>query len=69
MEQAKMDELHTILEAELLQAYNERDIDAFMECWSDDCQYYSFPDQLLARGKAAKRRFASATSRGSRKEL
>jgi hypothetical protein len=52
-----MDDLQTTFEAEppvkmQLQAYNDRDIDAFMEWWSDDCQYYSFPNQLLARGKA-----------------
>ena len=35
-----------------LAAYNARDIDAFMQCWADDCHYYEFPDRLLARGKA-----------------
>ena len=33
-----------------LDAYNARDIDAFMQCWADDCLYYAFPDELLARG-------------------
>lgn len=36
-----------------LDAYNARDIDAFMQYWSDDCQYYAFPDQQLASGSAA----------------
>ncbi|MFD1745979.1 nuclear transport factor 2 family protein [Rhizobium helianthi] len=35
-----------------LEAYNRRDIDAFMQWWADDCLYYAFPDQLLASGKA-----------------
>ena len=36
-----------------LDAYNARDIVAFMRFWADDCQYYAFPDQLLAAGAAA----------------
>jgi putative hydrolase of HD superfamily len=36
-----------------LEAYNERDIDAFMRWWADDCQYYAFPSTLLADGAAA----------------
>lgn len=35
-----------------LEAYNARDIDAFMRWWADDCQYYMFPDQRVA-GNAA----------------
>ncbi|WP_418136607.1 nuclear transport factor 2 family protein [Agrobacterium sp. El2ro-1b] len=35
-----------------LEAYNARDIDAFMAWWADDCQYYAFPATLLA-GNAA----------------
>ena len=35
-----------------LDAYNARDIEAFMACWSDDAQYFAFPDQLLASGAA-----------------
>ena len=31
-----------------LEAYNARDIDAFMQCWADDCQYYEFPSRLPA---------------------
>jgi hypothetical protein len=35
-----------------LDAYNARDIDAFMEWWSDECEYYEFPMRLLASGAA-----------------
>ncbi|CAB3877933.1 hypothetical protein LMG1864_03124 [Achromobacter ruhlandii] len=35
-----------------LDAYNARDIDAFMAAWADDCLYYAFPDTLLASGSA-----------------
>ena len=35
-----------------LEAYNAHDIDAFMEWWADDCQYYEFPPRLLASGAA-----------------
>ncbi len=35
-----------------LHAYNARDIDAFMQWWADDCEYYEFPSNLLARGAA-----------------
>ena len=33
-----------------LDAYNARDIDAFMQWWADDCQYYEFPSCLLPSG-------------------
>jgi hypothetical protein len=33
-----------------LEAYNARDIDAFMPHWADDCEYYEFPSRLVARG-------------------
>ncbi|AYG57779.1 nuclear transport factor 2 family protein [Rhizobium jaguaris] len=33
-----------------LDAYNARDIDTFMQWWSDDCEYYQFPSTLLAKG-------------------
>lgn len=35
-----------------LEAYNARDIDAFMPWWADDCQYYAFPSTLLAGNTA-----------------
>lgn len=36
-----------------LQAYNARDIDAFMQWWAPECEYYAFPSTLLARGTDA----------------
>ncbi|WOI12158.1 nuclear transport factor 2 family protein [Thalassospira lucentensis] len=36
--------------AKQLDTYNAHDIDAFMQWWADDCQYYAFPDELLANG-------------------
>ena len=36
--------------ARQLDAYTARDLDAFMLWWADDCQYYAFPDTLLANG-------------------
>lgn len=35
-----------------LEAYNARDIEAFMVWWAEDCQYYAFPSTLLASGAA-----------------
>ncbi|HEJ9094702.1 nuclear transport factor 2 family protein [Serratia odorifera] len=35
-----------------LDAYNARDIEAFMACWAEDALYYQHPDTLLASGKA-----------------
>jgi hypothetical protein len=35
-----------------LEAYNARDIDAFMSCWADDAQVFAFPADLLANGAA-----------------
>jgi hypothetical protein len=39
--------------ARQLDAYNDRDIGAFMAWWADDCQYYAFPNDLLASGAEA----------------
>lgn len=36
-----------------LNAYNARDIDAFMACWAADAKIYAHPDTLLADGAAA----------------
>jgi hypothetical protein len=36
-----------------LEAYNARDIDAFMLWWADHCEYYAFPSTSLASGVAA----------------
>lgn len=42
--------------AELIQrqldAYNARDIEAFMTCWSPDAELFEHPSKLLARGAA-----------------
>jgi ketosteroid isomerase-like protein len=35
-----------------LDAYNSRDIDAFMAMWADDAQYFEHPSKLLASGAA-----------------
>lgn len=39
--------------ARQLDAYNARDIEAFMRCWADDAQYFQHPSTLLASGAAA----------------
>ena len=36
-----------------LDAYNARNIDAFMACWAPDAKIYAHPDTLLADGAAA----------------
>lgn len=36
-----------------LDAYNAKDIEAFMRCWSEDAQFFAHPDTLLADGAAA----------------
>ncbi|MBB3021623.1 hypothetical protein FHR70_004725 [Microvirga lupini] len=33
-----------------LNAYNAKNIDAFMACWGEDAQYFAFPSNLLAEG-------------------
>ena len=38
--------------ARQLDAYNARDIDAFMAVWCEDAEYFEHPDRLLARGAA-----------------
>ncbi len=38
-----------------LDAYNARDIEAFMRFWAEDCRCYAFPDELIAEGAAALR--------------
>ena len=38
-----------------LDAYNARDIDAFMRTYADDAEIFEHPDKLLARGAAALR--------------
>ena len=38
-----------------LNAYNARDIDAFLTTYSDDVEVYDFPDRLRFKGKPAMR--------------
>lgn len=38
--------------ARQLDAYNARDIDAFMAAWHDDAEIFAHPGELLARGTA-----------------
>jgi len=33
-----------------LDAYNAKDIEAFMSCWAEDAQFFAFPSDLLAEG-------------------
>ena len=33
-----------------LDAYNAKDIEAFMNCWAEDAQFFAFPSDLLAEG-------------------
>ncbi len=35
-----------------LDAYNARDIDAFMACWHPEAEFIAHPDTILARGHA-----------------
>ena len=36
-----------------LDAYNAKDIEAFMEAWTDDAEIFEHPSTLLARGRDA----------------
>lgn len=38
-----------------LQAYNDKNIDLFMACYSEDVQIYDFPHTLTMEGQAAMR--------------
>jgi hypothetical protein len=33
-----------------LEAYNAKDIEAFMSFWAEDAQFFAFPSELLAQG-------------------
>lgn len=35
-----------------LAAYNDHDVDAFVEPYADDIRIYNFPDELLCEGKS-----------------
>ncbi len=55
-EQIALVAMPVVSEAELivqeqLDAYNARDIDAFMATYSDDIALFNFPDQLIGQGK------------------
>jgi hypothetical protein len=39
-----------------LDAYNARDIDAFMATYSDDIELYNYPNKLVGKGKASMRK-------------
>jgi hypothetical protein len=43
------------LAQEQLDAYNKRDIEAFLKPYSENVKVYTFPDQLLYEGKAKMR--------------
>lgn len=54
----------TALAQEQLDAYNKRDIEAFLKPYSENVKVYAFPDQLLYEGKAKMREeYASMFSR------
>lgn len=39
-----------------LEAYNARDIDAFLATYADDVELYDLPDKLISKGKEAMRK-------------
>lgn len=45
----------TALAQEQLDAYNKRDIEAFLKPYSENVKVYAFPDQLLYEGKVKMR--------------
>ncbi|ASK32256.1 amidohydrolase [Chryseobacterium sp. T16E-39] len=49
-----------ILAQQQLNAYNARNIDAFLEPYSEDVELYTFPDKLISKGKEAMRKSYSA---------
>lgn len=44
---------HEVIIQRQLDAYNAKDIEAFMACWAEDAKIYAHPDTLLAEGAAA----------------
>jgi hypothetical protein len=46
----------TDLAQQQLKAYNERNIDAFLEPYSDSVKVYEFPDKLMYKGKETMRK-------------
>jgi GNAT superfamily N-acetyltransferase len=51
MRKLLFDDPETVVRKQL-DAYNARDVDAFMACWADDAQIFEHPSTLLARGAA-----------------
>lgn len=51
-----IEETPTALAQRQLNAYNFRNIEAFLEPYADDVELYMYPDQLLAKGKEAMRK-------------
>ncbi|SAL38064.1 SnoaL-like domain protein [Caballeronia udeis] len=49
MNQSKLSDVEFPVQKQL-EAYNARDIEAFMQWWAHDCEYYEFPSRLLASG-------------------
>ena len=45
-----------ILAQQQLNAYNARDIDAFLAPYAEDVELYDFPDKLISKGKEAMRK-------------
>ena len=49
-------DVHSVRDADIvrrqLEAYNARDIEAFMSFWADDAEVYSWPTTLVAAGAA-----------------
>lgn len=54
-EQSEIEKTATALAQEQLDAYNKRDIEAFLKPYSENVKVYAFPDQLLYEGKAKMR--------------
>ena len=42
-----------------LKAYNERNLEAFLESYADNIEIYDFPDKLIAKGKDEMRKMYS----------
>jgi len=53
--QSEIEKIATALAQEQLDAYNKRDIEAFLKPYSENVKVYAFPDQLLYEGKAKMR--------------
>lgn len=45
-----MDSIAEAVVQKQLDAYNARDIEAFMACWAEEARIYEFPNRLLADG-------------------